>query len=70
MSKLTEILEGHQQNQRKFILKTADQREHHIHVDSLLDLAHEIHFCFYEQLLYEHEDFVSLEEITNKGEQA
>ena len=59
---LNKIVEEHQKGQRKFILTTSDDMEHYIHVNSLLDLAHEIHFCFYGQLLYEHEDFVSLEE--------
>ena len=38
MSKLTEILEEHQQTQRKFILVTSDDVEHTLHAHNLLAL--------------------------------
>jgi len=61
-SVLNKIVEEHQKGQRKFILTTSDDMEHYICVDSLLDLVHQIHYCFLGQLDYDVEDFVSLEE--------
>ena len=70
MSKLTEILEEHQQTQRKFILVTSDDMEHTLHAHNLLALFEEIQRSFMGELQYELNDFVSLEEITNDGEPA
>tara|TARA_Y100001949_G_C15785928_1_gene242744 strand:- start:215 stop:427 length:213 start_codon:yes stop_codon:yes gene_type:complete len=70
MSKLTEILEEHQQTQRKFILVTSDDVEHTLHADNLLALFKEIQLSFMNRLGYYLDDFVSLEEITNDGEPA
>ena len=70
MSKLTEILEEHQQNQRKFILVTSDDVEHTLHAHNLLALFKEIQLSFMNRLGYYLDDFVSLEEITNDGEPA
>ena len=61
-SVLNKIVEEHQKGQKKFILTTSDDMEHYICVDSLLDLVHQIHYCFLGQLDYDVEDFVSLEE--------